>query len=208
MKTLNCERKDYVVTTKLFWEGRPAEKYSVNATGLSRHKIVTSMKNSLEKLQLEYVDLVLAHRFDLHVPLEEICIAFSYLIDQGKAFYWGTSTWPNDMIAAAIEYCRAKGLHEPVLEQPEYNLVTRSQFEEGMRRIYERYGYGTSTYSPLAGGILTGKYNDGIPESSRYDKYSVPWYFNEYFSPDKTPKKLENLKALKAYAEELGYSMV
>lgn len=160
-------------------------------------------------MQLDYVDLLYCHRLDDDCSLEEICGAMSHLVEHGLALYWGTSTWPPDMISAAIEYCRAKHLHEPVVEQPEYNLVTRDNFEEGMRRIYKRYGYGTTVYSPLAGGLLTGKYNDGtIPEASRYDKHNVPWYFVAYFGEDREPRRLEGLRKLKAYAEELGYSMV
>ena len=98
------------------------------------------------------------------------------------------------MISAAIEYCKAKNLIQPVAEQPEYSMIMRSQLEESMRRVYKRYSYGNTVFSPLAGGLLTGKYNDGIPEDSRYGKLEVPWFFENYFSKDKEAKNIDKLR--------------
>ena len=111
---------------------------------------------------MSYVDLLFAHRPDIEVPLEETVRAFSWVVDQGMATYWGTSEWPAEMISTAIQYARQHGLHEPVMEQPQYNMLARERFESEYSTLYERYNYGTTTWSPLAQGVLTGKFNDGV----------------------------------------------
>jgi aryl-alcohol dehydrogenase-like predicted oxidoreductase len=126
----------------------------------------------LKRLQLDYVDVVFCHRPDFDTPLEETCRAMNWIINNKKAFYWGTSEWPADRIAKAIEICEKLNLHKPIVEQPQYSMFIRNRFENEYRRIFSEYKYGSTIWSPLAGGILTGKYNDGnIPEGSRFDNH-------------------------------------
>lgn len=160
----DVERKDIVVSTKIFKCGQ-----GVNDTFLSRKHIIEGTRNSLKRLQLDYVDVVFCHRPDFDTPLEETCRAMSWLIDQGLSFYWGTSEWPSDRIHQAVELCERKNLHKPVVEQCQYSMIIRENFEKNLRHDFENYGYGTTIWSPLAGGLLTGKYNDGnAPEGTRY----------------------------------------
>jgi aryl-alcohol dehydrogenase-like predicted oxidoreductase len=155
-KELNVRREDIVVSTKLWRVGN-----GVNDMFLSRKHLVEGMNNSLKRLQLDYVDVVFCHRPDYDTPLEETCRAMSYLIDSGKTFYWGTSMWSADRITKAIEICERLNLHKPITEQPAYSMVRRDLVEKEYRRLFSEYRYGTTIWSPLAGGILTGKYNDG-----------------------------------------------
>jgi aryl-alcohol dehydrogenase-like predicted oxidoreductase len=128
------------------------------------------LKNSLARLEYDYVDIVFCHRSDDTVPMEEICRAFDWIIRKGWAFYWGTSEWCQDQIAEAIYVCEKYNLVKPVVEQPQYNIFERHNVEIKYRRLFEQGKLGTTVWSPLAGGVLTGKYNQGIPEGSRYDK--------------------------------------
>jgi len=139
---------------------------------MSRKHIIEGLKNSLKRLDLEYVDIVFSHRPDRQTPLEETLRAFDYVINQGLALYWGTSDWESDVISRAIEMCERLNLHKPVVEQPQYNMLVRNNVEKYQRRILSDYKYGLTVWSPLAGGLLTGKYNDGnIPEGSRFDTF-------------------------------------
>ena len=166
-KELGFKREEIVVSTKIFKCGT-----GVNDMLLSRKHIIEGVNNSLKRLQLDYVDVVFCHRPDYDTPLEETCRAMHSLIENNKAFYWGTSEWPADRIAKAVEICERLNLHKPFFEQPQYNMLYRSKFESENRRLYAEYKYGTTIWSPLAGGILSGKYNDGnIPEGSRYDNH-------------------------------------
>jgi voltage-dependent potassium channel beta subunit len=162
-KRLNLARKDFVVSTKLIRCGN-----GVNDLMLSRKHIIEGMTASLKRLQLDYVDVVFAHRYDQETPMEEICRAFNWLIEHNKAFYWGTSEWTSQQIMEAIECCERHNLIKPIVEQPEYNLFVRKNMEVELEPIIEKYGFGTTIWSPLAGGLLTGKYNDGDPKDSRY----------------------------------------
>lgn len=168
-KELNFKREDLVVSTKIFKVGP-----GVNDTFLSRKHIVEAIHNSLKRLQLDYVDVVFCHRPDYETPLEETCRAMHWIIENNKAFYWGTSEWPADRIAKAIELCERLNLHKPIVEQCQYSMIVRDRFESEYRRIFSESKYGTTIWSPLAGGILTGKYNEGvIPEGSRYDNHKA-----------------------------------
>lgn len=203
IKALNVKRSDIVVTTKLFW-GVKGEPSALNKVGLSRKHIVEGMAQSLQNLELEYVDVVFCHRPDLETPLEEVCKAMSDLITQGKAFYWATSEWPASLIAAASEICRYRNLHLPIAEQCEYNLLTRQKMEHEYVPVFQRYNLGTTVWSPMASGFLSGKYNDGVkPEDSRLnmDQYQSLW--NKY---TKTPDVFNKLRQFGEYAKELGYS--
>lgn len=145
---------------------------------------------------MDYVDIVFCHRPDYDTPLEETCRAMDWIIRKGKAFYWGTSMWPADRIAKVIEICNRLGLHKPVAEQPVYSLLRRNLFEKEYRRIFSEDGYGSTIWSPLEGGILTGKYKDGkILAGSRYDKHGEfilnKQTWNDSFSEAKKEKTLE-----------------
>ena len=200
-KNLNIKREDIVVTTKLFFgtDGLLSGKIPTpNHVGLSRKHIVEGTKASLKRLQLDYVDVIYAHRYDCETPLEEVVRAFSWVIDQGHAFYWGTSEWTADQITEAITYARAHGLHAPVTEQPQYNMLHRERFEKEYETVFGKFNYGSTVWSPLASGILTGRYNNGELAEGRYTTPSNVSQFKDlvwetYFSAE---KKEKNVKAL------------
>lgn len=162
---LGWKRHEYVISTKLFW-GINGDMVNMKNT-LNRKYLMQGIDGSLERLGLDFVDLVFCHRPDPHTPIEETVWAMSDMISQGKALYWGTSEWSADEIRAAWEIAERHHLHKPVMEQPEYNLLRRDKVEREFARLYDDIGLGLTTWSPLASGILTGKYVDGIPENSR-----------------------------------------
>jgi aryl-alcohol dehydrogenase-like predicted oxidoreductase len=139
-----------------------------NQFGLSRKHIVEGLEDSLARLQMTYVDVVFAHRHDAATPMEEIVRGFNYCIEKGYAFYWGTSEWSAAQIEEAIAVANRLNLIGPVVEQPHYSLLHRERFEVEYSDLFKRVGYGSTIWSPLEFGILTGKYNDGIPEDSRF----------------------------------------
>eukprot|EP00042_Codosiga_hollandica_P033989 m.234443 g.234443 ORF g.234443 m.234443 type:complete len:369 (+) comp54305_c0_seq3:25-1131(+) len=164
-----CRRSDLVIATKLYW-GRASStaKGNPNCIGLSRKHIVEGCTASLARLHTDYVDLLFCHRADPQTPLEETVRAMNYLIDQGKIFYWGTSEWTAQEITRAHEIADRLGLVGPLMEQPQYNMLHRKRFEVEYQPLYAAYGLGTTIWSPLAMGFLTGKYEPGvIPEGSR-----------------------------------------
>lgn len=162
---LGWKRHEFVISTKLFW-GINGEMVNMKNT-LNRKYLMQAIDGSLERLGMDFVDLVFCHRPDPHTPIEETVWAMSDMISQGKALYWGTSEWSADEIRAAWEIAERHHLHKPVMEQPEYNLLRRDKVEREFARLYDDIGLGLTTWSPLASGILTGKYADGIPENSR-----------------------------------------
>jgi voltage-dependent potassium channel beta subunit len=164
LKKLAWPRLKYVVSTKFYWgiTDGPNEKNTLNRKYLSQ-----AIDGSLKRLQLEHVDLVYCHRPDPHTPLEETVWAMHDMIARGKALYWGTSEWSAADIAAAWHIAERHHLHKPVMEQPEYNVFHRRRVEEEYRRLYDEMGLGLTTWSPLASGLLTGKYRNGIPADSR-----------------------------------------
>lgn len=155
-------REDLVVSTKLFWGGE-----GPNDKGLSWKHLMEGIDNSLRRMQLDYVDLLFCHRPDPDTPIEETVRAMDLILRQGKAFYWGTSEWSADELEEAFRIAKELGCIAPVMEQPQYNMLVRKRFEVEYAPIFERHGLGTTIWSPLASGILTGKYQDGIPEDSR-----------------------------------------
>lgn len=164
-KKTGWKRSDLVVATKIFWGGK-----GPNDTGLSRKHVIEGMQASLKRLQLDYVDIVFCHRPDPDTPIEETVRAFNYVIDQGWAFYWGTSEWSAEQIATASGIAKSLGLIGPSCEQPQYNLLHRTRVESEYARLYQEIGLGTTIWSPLASGVLSGKYSkDKIPEGSRLD---------------------------------------
>lgn len=204
LRDLKVPREDLVVSTKLFWGPQGGQ----NRIGLSRKRILEGCAASLKRLQLDYVDVLFCHRPDNNTPVEETCRAMNYLIDQGKIFYWGTSEWSADRIMEAHDVCDKYGLVRPIVEQPQYHLLHRDTMEVKYGNLFERFGMGTTIWSPLAGGILTGKYNNGIPEGSRFDSKDsfMTDIWNKYFSDGKKENTFKALQGLGKMAEELGCS--
>lgn len=194
LKETGWRRESYIVSTKIFWGGA-----GPNDRGLSYKHIVEGANNALRRLQLDYVDLIFCHRPDPETPIEETVRAMDLIIRQGKAFYWGTSEWSAADILRADGIARQYGLTPPSMEQPQYNMFTRERFEKEYTPLYKELGYGTTIWSPLASGILTGKYNEGIPDGSRMALKGFEWLRDNL-----TPEKIESVKKLTVLAGELG----
>ena len=201
IKKAGWKRSDLVISTKIFWGGR-----GPNDSGLSRKHVIEGTLASLERLQLEYVDLIFCHRADIHTPIEETVRAMSYLIDQGKAFYWGTSEWSPNKIMQAHAVARREHLTPPLMEQPEYNMFKRQRVEGHYAHLYQEIGLGTTIWSPLDSGILTGKYNQGIPKDSRLDLDGFDW-LREGYESQEGKEKIKKVGQLMPIAEELGCTM-
>jgi voltage-dependent potassium channel beta subunit len=201
IKKAGWKRSDLVISTKIFWGGR-----GPNDMGLSRKHVIEGTIASLERLQLDYVDLLFCHRPDINTPIEETVRAMNYLIDQGKVFYWGTSEWSADKIMEAWAIARRENLIPPVMEQPHYNMFTRERVEKEYARLYKEIGLGTTIWSPLDSGILTGKYNQGIPKNSRLDLDGFDW-LKEGYESQEGKEKILKVGQLMPIAEELGCSM-
>lgn len=207
IKKFGWKRNDYVISTKINWGAANGEN-PVNNGGLSRKHLVEGTRASLERLGLEYVDLLYAHRPDRNTPMEEVVRGFNFLIDQGKTFYWGTSEWNADEIERAHHVATRLNLVGPVMEQPQYNMLVRERCEREYQLLYEEYGLGLTPFSPLKGGILTGKYNEGIPEDSRFavsdDDFAKS--MQERFQTEDWRKEAKQVAALKPIADKLGVS--
>ncbi|KXN71718.1 voltage-dependent potassium channel, beta subunit [Conidiobolus coronatus NRRL 28638] len=205
IKNNNFKREDLVISTKIFFG---TGGWGPNATGLSKKHLVEGLNASLKRLQLDYVDLVFAHRPDPQVPMEEVVRGFNHLIRQGKAFYWGTSEWSAQQLTEAHTVATRLGLEGPVMEQPEYNLFAREKLEKEYLPIFENFGLGTTTWSPLAWGILTGKYNDSIPEDSRFNiGHGIAKLQAERFNNPESKAKIEKVRKLAPIAEKLGCTL-
>jgi len=198
IKQLGWRRESIVVSTKIFWGGK-----GPNESGLSHKHIVEGLNNSLRRLQLDYVDLVFCHRPDPNTPIEETVRAMDTVVKQGKAFYWGTSEWSAAEIVRADALARQYGLTPPTMEQPQYNMMMRERFEKEYAPLYRDLGYGTTIWSPLASGLLTGKYNSGIPEDSRLATQGYEWLRDSII----TPERIEKVRQLQPVADELGCSL-
>lgn len=195
------KRSDYVVSTKIFWAGE-----GPNDRGLSRKHIVEGTDAALARLQLDYVDLIFCHRADLHTPVEETVRAMNHVIDQGKAFYWGTSEWTAERILEAYHIARRERLIPPLMEQPQYNLFHRDRVEREYAPLYERIGLGTTIWSPLASGLLTGKYNDGIPPGTRSTLDGYEW-LQSRLAGESAEEKIDKVRRLTSIANDLGCTM-
>ncbi|HSB02153.1 MAG TPA: aldo/keto reductase, partial [Anaerolineales bacterium] len=172
LKQLGWRRSSYLISTKFYW----GIQEGVNeANTLNRKRLIEGINGSLKRLQLDYVDLIYCHRPDPTTPIEETVWAMHNIIEWGKAIYWGTSEWAAAEIAAALEIAERHHLHKPITEQPVYNLFERHRFTSEYERVYKDYGYGTTTWSPLASGLLTGKYSKGIPPNSRGALEGYDW---------------------------------
>jgi voltage-dependent potassium channel beta subunit len=191
------KRSDLVLSTKVFWGGE-----GVNDRGLSRKHIIEGLDASLARLQLDYVDLLFCHRPDKRTPIEETVRAMTHVVNQGKVFYWGTSEWSAQQIMEAHAIARREHLIPPLMEQPEYNMFARERFEKEYERLYSEIGLGTTIWSPLASGLLTGKYNDGLPEGTRARVPGFEWLREEFEKPE-TAQKIEKVKRLVPIAQEL-----
>ena len=206
LKRLNVPRKDLVISTKIYKSGN-----GINDTMLSRKHVIEGLNASLKRLQLDYVDVVFAHRPDPITPIEEVCRAFNRVIEDGKAFYWGTSEWTPEQSVEAIMCCERLGLIKPIVEQAEYNLIIRKKFEVDFAPIYDKFGYGTTIWSPLAGGLLAGKYNNEKPtEEGRYTPgkmdEKIRDHVMETFVGVLGDQLYPRLRALGELAKELGCS--
>jgi len=201
LKKVGWKRSDLVISTKVFWGGD-----GPNDNGLSRKHIVEGINASLKRLQLEYVDLLFCHRPDFYTPIEETVRAMNHIIDQGKALYWGTSEWNAQQITEAWGIARREHLIPPLMEQPQYNMFHRERVENEYSKLYSEIGLGTTIWSPLASGLLTGKYNQGIPSGTRVTLKGYGWLKKHFESPE-VKQQLEKVKRLIALAEELGCAM-
>jgi len=200
LKELAWPRVSYVISTKFYWGLREApNQYHT----LNRKYLHNAIDGSLARLQLDYVDLVFCHRADPQTPLEETVWAMSDMIARGKALYWGTSEWSADEIRAAYEIAERHHLHKPVMEQPQYNLFCRKRVEQEYKRLYEDIGLGLTTWSPLASGLLTGKYRSGVPAGSRAQLEGYDWLRKHLIDADKN----ERVGKLEQVADELGCSV-
>ena len=197
---LGWARETYVVSTKLFWG--LTEGVNTKNT-LNRKYLLHAMDGSLQRFGLDFVDLVFCHRPDPHTPIEETVWAMSDLIDRGKALYWGTSEWSADEIRAAWDVADKRNLHKPVMEQPQYNIFERKGVGREYARLYEDIGLGLTTWSPLASGLLTGKYLDGAPGGTRADLPGYEWLKQRVTDP----RSNEKVRRLKGVADELGCSL-
>jgi len=172
LKKLGWRRGSYLVSTKFFWglNDGPNERNTLN-----RKRLLEGMDGSLRRFGLDYVDLAFCHRPDRETPVEETAHAMHNIVESGRALYWGVSEWSADEIRAAWSICDRHGWHKPTMEQPQYNLLHRERVEIEYARLYEDIGLGTTTWSPLASGMLTGKYKDGIPKDSRGSLKGYGW---------------------------------
>ncbi len=189
-------RHRLVISSKVFW---PMSD-DVNDRGLSRKHIVESAEKSLRRIGTDYLDLYFCHRFDVDTPLEETARAMDDLVRQGKVLYWGTSEWTGAQLREAHAIADRRNLYAPVVEQPQYSLLARDKFERDVRPQAQSLGMGLVVWSPLASGVLTGKYDDGVPTGSRLDR--IAWLRDGLLLPE----KLDRVRRFRALAEELGVS--
>lgn len=196
LKKLGWRRGSYVVSTKMFWglHDGPNEKNTLN-----RKRLREAMDGALARFGLDYIDLVFCHRPDPETPIEETVWSMHMMVESGKALYWGTSEWDADQIMEACRVAERHHLHKPQMEQPQYNLFVRHRVEQNFARLYDGIGLGLTTWSPLASGVLTGKYNEGIPKGSRL---SLPGY--EWLHPAVTAERIAAVKRLQLIASDLG----
>jgi voltage-dependent potassium channel beta subunit len=197
LKRTGWRRESYLISTKIFWGGK-----GPNDNGLNYKHIIEGVNNSLKRLQLDYVDFLFCHRPDPETPIEETVRAMDQVVREGKAFYWGTSEWSAADIMRADGLTRQYGLRPPSMEQPQYNMLHRERFELEYAPIYRDLGYGTTIWSPLASGMLTGKYLNGIPEGSRMSLKGFEWLKERMTQAD-----VERVKALAPIAADLGASL-
>ncbi len=200
LRKLGWRRGSYLVSTKLYWglHETPNEQNTLN-----RKYLIEAIDGSLKRLDLDYVDLLYCHRADPATPVEETVRAMHTIIESGKALYWGTSEWEASQIVEAIETAERHHLHKPIVEQPIYNLFEQHRLGPEYDAVYEEYGYGSTTWSPLASGMLTGKYQDGVPADSRGALPGYDWLQKELTDKD----RLAKVARLEPLAREMGASL-
>uniref|UniRef100_A0A8D2LY28 Potassium voltage-gated channel subfamily A regulatory beta subunit 3 n=1 Tax=Varanus komodoensis TaxID=61221 RepID=A0A8D2LY28_VARKO len=198
LKSKGWRRSSYVVTTKIYWGGQAETE-----RGLSRKHIIEGLKGSLQRLQLDYVDIVFANRMDANSPMEEIVRAMTYVINQGMAMYWGTSRWSAMEIMEAYSVARQFNLIPPVCEQAEYHMFQREKVETQLPELYHKIGVGAITWSPLACGLITGKYEERVPENCRAAMKGYQW-LKEKLQSEEGKKQQAKVKELHPIAERLG----
>jgi voltage-dependent potassium channel beta subunit len=200
LRSMGLPRHAYVISTKFFWglHDGPNMRNTLN-----RKYLAQAIDGSLERLGLDHVDLVFCHRADPHTPLEETVWAMHDMVASGKALYWGTSEWPADRILQAWRIADRHHLHKPVMEQPQYHLLHRDRVEREYAPLYEEIGLGTTTWSPLASGLLSGKYLDGVPAGSRAALRGYEWLAGNVTAADAN----DRVRRLVPIAEELGCTL-
>ncbi|MGE0138012.1 MAG: potassium channel beta subunit family protein [Ilumatobacteraceae bacterium] len=201
LEQLGWPRQSYVLSTKFFWGINGDMPNMVNT--LNRKYLMQAIDGSLERLRTDFVDLVFCHRADSDTPIEETVWAMHDIISAGKVLYWGTSEWSADEIRAAWEIAERHHLHKPVMEQPQYNLLNRRKVEREYARLYDDIGLGVTTWSPLASGLLTGKYTKGVPEGSRGALAGYTWLADQLTNP----ASIEKVERLRPIADRLGCSL-
>lgn len=201
LQKVGWKRSDLVLSTKIFWGGD-----GPNDSGLSRKHIVEGTRAALDRLQTDYVDLVFCHRPDVETPIEETVWAMDHVVRRGYAMYWGTSEWSAEQIRAAHGIARREHLMPPTMEQPQYNMFHRDRVEAEYLPLYEDVGLGLTIWSPLASGILTGKYNDGIPAGSRLDTNGYD-YLQKQLESDEGRDRIAKVRKLTVIADRIGCSM-
>ena len=201
LKQLGWSRDSYCVSSKVFWGGQKPTQM-----GLSRKHVTEACHAALKRLNVDYLDLYFCHRPDPHTPIEETVRAMSDLIAQGKVLYWGTSEWSAPQITEAYQVARELHLTPPTMEQPQYNLFHRERVEQEYAPVFKNYGMGTTIWSPLASGVLTGKYLNGIPKDSRMNLPGYEWLRSMYETPE-GKAKIAKTKALAEIAEGMGATL-
>jgi voltage-dependent potassium channel beta subunit len=204
LKKLGWSRDSYLVSSKVMFGS--AKDPKPTQWGLCRKHIFEACDQAMERLGVDYLDLYYCHRSDPNVPMEEVVRAMSDLVQQGKVFYWGTSEWSAQQLMEADGLARQYNLVPPTMEQPEYNMFQRYRFEIEYARLYDVIGLGTTIWSPLASGILTGKYSDGVPDDSRMNLPGYEW-LREFFEGEKGQEQVAKAGQLALVAEDLGVSM-
>lgn len=206
LKELGWRRDTYLVSSKVMWGSVPREERWPTQWGLSRKHVIEACHQAMERLQVDYLDLYFCHRPDSSTPVEETVRAMTDLIQQGKVLYWGTSEWSAQQIMEAYSVARQYHLVPPTMEQPQYHMFHRERFEVEYARLYSEIGLGTTIWSPLHSGILTGKYNDGIPEDSRLALEGYEW-LQRMLESEEGQTRLEKVRQLTSVAQELGTTM-
>jgi voltage-dependent potassium channel beta subunit len=202
IKKAGWKRTDLVLSTKIFWGGE-----GPNDQGLSFKHVKEGTEAALKRLQTDYVDLIFCHRPDKHTPIEETVWAMNQMINEGKALYWGTSEWSARQIRQAYDVARREHLRPPLMDQPQYNMFKRDKVEKEFAPLYDEIGLGTTIWSPLASGLLTGKYNDGVPEGSRLSLEKYDWLREKLLETESGRQKLHKVEQLADIADEAGIPM-